>query len=274
MSFQECLPVLRSAISSVTVGSIIAVALMTTERLPKLRGPIKEAANVGEPVLLKGSRLVRSSIDFDAAFASIQAPHPGQIVEEVATAFTSALLPNEIGVRLSSPAETSEEQQPVFPENSQTQAQAQKLDAQVLADAADGHTAIYDISARAVFLPDGRKLEAHSGLGKFLDNPGSADRKNRGVTPPNVYVLALREHRFHKVQALRMIPLFEAQMHGRDGILAHSYLHGANGQSNGCVAFKTYPAFLDAFLSGKVNRLLVVANAAAERFPTQVAARR
>jgi hypothetical protein len=33
---------------------------------------------------------------------------------------------------------------------------------------------------------------------------------------------------------------------------------GPNGQSNGCVSFRNYPAFLNAFLKGKVNRLVVV----------------
>ena len=32
-------------------------------------------------------------------------------------------------------------------------------------------TAVYDISARVVYLPDGERLEAHSGLGDKLDDP-------------------------------------------------------------------------------------------------------
>ena len=32
-------------------------------------------------------------------------------------------------------------------------------------------TAVYDISAHMVYLPDGTKLEAHSGLGSDLDDP-------------------------------------------------------------------------------------------------------
>lgn len=47
-------------------------------------------------------------------------------------------------------------------------------------------------------------------------------------------------------------------MFGRDGILAHSYMLGPSGQSNGCVSFRNYPAFLHAFLKGEVNRLVVV----------------
>ena len=34
---------------------------------------------------------------------------------------------------------------------------------------------------------------------------------------------------------------------------------GPNGQSNGCVSFKDYGAFLRAFKAGKVTRMVVVA---------------
>ena len=51
-------------------------------------------------------------------------------------------------------------------------------------------------------------------------------------------------------------------MFGRKGILAHSYLLGANGQSNGCVSISDYPKFLNAFLNGDIDRLVVV-----ERLP-------
>ena len=47
-------------------------------------------------------------------------------------------------------------------------------------------------------------------------------------------------------------------MYGRDGILAHSYMLGAYGQSNGCVSFSNYPEFLNAYLRGEVTRLAVV----------------
>jgi Protein of unknown function (DUF2778) len=49
-------------------------------------------------------------------------------------------------------------------------------------------------------------------------------------------------------------------MFGRAGILAHPYMLGPNGDSNGCVSFKDYDAFLQAFQSGKVRRLAVVAS--------------
>jgi hypothetical protein len=122
----------------------------------------------------------------------------------------------------------------------------------------DGRTAIYDITAHVVYLPGGRRLEAHSGLGGLMDNPRHAHLRMRGPTPPNVYNLALRERIFHGVRAIRLNPVDDGRMHGRDGILAHSYMLGSNGQSNGCVAFRNYPEFLDAYLKGEVARLAVV----------------
>jgi hypothetical protein len=35
---------------------------------------------------------------------------------------------------------------------------------------ADAHTAVYDIEGHLVYLPNGEKLEAHSGMGKLLDD--------------------------------------------------------------------------------------------------------
>jgi Protein of unknown function (DUF2778) len=132
--------------------------------------------------------------------------------------------------------------------------------------AADSHTAIYDIAARTVYLPGGNKLEAHSGLGGYLDDSRYIRTKMQGPTPPNVYNLSLREQLFHGVRAIRLVPVDDGKMFGRDGILAHSFMLGPNGQSNGCVSFRDYPAFLNAFLKGDVNRLVVV-----EHLPTAVA---
>lgn len=122
----------------------------------------------------------------------------------------------------------------------------------------DSRTAIYDISAHAVYLPNGDKLEAHSGLGSHLDDPRQVSLKGRGPTPPNVYQLAMRERLFHGVRAIRLIPVGDGEMYGRDGILAHSYMLGPNGQSNGCMSVSNYPAFLNAFMKGEIDRLVVV----------------
>jgi hypothetical protein len=124
----------------------------------------------------------------------------------------------------------------------------------------DRTTAVYDISARMVYLPDGTRLEAHSGLGAYLDDPRHVDVRMRGATPPHVYELRSREELFHGVAALRLIPVGgDASIFGRAGLLAHSYMLGPNGDSNGCVSFKDYDAFLKAFQDGKITRLAVVA---------------
>ena len=122
----------------------------------------------------------------------------------------------------------------------------------------DSRTAIYDITARTVYMPDGRRLEAHSGLGDRMDDPRYVNVKREGPTPPNVYDLSLRENLFHGVRAIRLNPVGDGKMYGRDGMLAHSYLLGPSGESNGCVSFTDYPAFLNAFLRGEVTRLVVV----------------
>jgi hypothetical protein len=127
-----------------------------------------------------------------------------------------------------------------------------------LAGVDTSRTAIYDITARTVYLPNGRRLEAHSGLGDQMDDPRYVKERRTGPTPPNVYELKLRETLFHGVRAIRLVPTDDSKMHGRDGILAHSYLLGPSGQSNGCVSFSDYSAFLDAFLRGDVDRIVVV----------------
>jgi Protein of unknown function (DUF2778) len=123
----------------------------------------------------------------------------------------------------------------------------------------DHYTAVYDISARVVYLPDGTRLEAHSGLGQALDNPRFVAERAIGPTPPHVYELTLRESSFHGVQALRLNPVGEGGVYGRAGFLAHPFMLGPNGDSNGCVSFRDYDAFLRAYQNGQVKKLAVVA---------------
>lgn len=121
-------------------------------------------------------------------------------------------------------------------------------------------TAVYDISAKTVYLPDGTKLEAHSGLGSNLDDPRSSKVRMRGVTPPHIYTLKPREALFHGVPALRLTPIGgESAIYGRDGLLAHTFMLGPNGDSNGCVSFKDYYAFLDAYRNKGIRKLAVLA---------------
>ena len=122
----------------------------------------------------------------------------------------------------------------------------------------DQWTAVYDISAHTVYLPNGTTLEAHSGLGDRMDDPRHVHERMRGATPPDLYELTPREQLFHGVQALRLKPVGGGKAFGRAGLLAHTYMLGPNGNSNGCVVFKNYEAFLQAFQSGAVKRLVVV----------------
>jgi hypothetical protein len=123
----------------------------------------------------------------------------------------------------------------------------------------DRSTAVYDISAKMVYLPDGSTLEAHSGLGEKLDDPSSARVRMLGVTPPHIYELKPRETLFHGVPALRLTPVGgEDAIYGRTGLLAHTYMLGPNGDSNGCVSFRDYYAFLDAYKNKGIKKLAVV----------------
>src|SRR5215471_13218303 len=100
-------------------------------------------------------------------------------------------------------------------------------------------TAVYDIAAATVTLPSGQKMTAHSGMHQCRDNPKCAHIKFRGPTPPGEYRVALLSKPFYGDRALRLEPKDVAKMHGRDGMLAHSYL-GMGGNSMGCVSFENY----------------------------------
>ena len=108
----------------------------------------------------------------------------------------------------------------------------------------------------------GERLEAHSGLGDRKDDPRYVHERMKGATPPHVYELTMRERPFHGVRALRLNPVGgSAAIHGRAGLLAHTYLLGPGGDSNGCVSIRDYDRFLQAYLRGEVKRLVVVASA-------------
>ena len=125
--------------------------------------------------------------------------------------------------------------------------------------AAGKGVAVYNISAGTVTMPDGQVLEAHSGIGHMADNPKYINVKMNGPTPPDTYKLKMRERRFHGVEAIRMLPVDGKVKHGRDGFLTHSeLLRGRKNQSHGCVAFKDYNRFLNAFKKGKVTHIVVI----------------
>lgn len=132
---------------------------------------------------------------------------------------------------------------------------------------ADG-TAVYDITAGKVYMPDGTVLEAHSGLAKdgMMDKPQFVNQKAKGPTPPGVYTLSMREKPYYGVEAIRMTPVAGTQMYGRDGILAHSPLRvSSGGGSAGCIAFNDYAKFLAAFKAGQVTQVAVVPSMSAEQ---------
>ncbi len=122
----------------------------------------------------------------------------------------------------------------------------------------DSLTAVYDISAHAVYLPNGTVLEAHSGMGGLRDDPEHVSVRMQGATPPAVYSLKPREKDFHGVAALRMTPIDGSDISGRSGLLVHSFMLGPNGDSNGCISVKDYDRFLKAFNDGQFNRIAVV----------------
>lgn len=122
----------------------------------------------------------------------------------------------------------------------------------------DSRTAVYDIKAKALYLPSGVAIEAHSGMGALMDDPEHVDQRMVGATPPATYELKPREKLFHGVRALRMTPTDGTSALGRVGLLTHTYMLGPRGDSNGCVSIKDYDRFLKAYDNGEFNRLVVV----------------
>ncbi|MCP3408150.1 DUF2778 domain-containing protein [Bradyrhizobium sp. CCGB01] len=122
----------------------------------------------------------------------------------------------------------------------------------------DSRTAVYDIKAKALYLPSGVALEAHSGMGALMDDPDHVDQRMVGATPPATYDLKPREKLFHGIRALRLTPTDGTSALGRVGLLTHSYMLGPRGDSNGCVSIKDYDRFLKAWDNGEFNRLVVV----------------
>jgi hypothetical protein len=189
-------------------------------------------------------------------------PDQSEADDRIVTASIGPYVPRRVTLQIfSRPPEVAEAIAPL-PRARPKLASLTPLDGITLKPDGDGtdrrKTAIYDITAKTVYMPNGERLEAHSGLGEMMDDPRHKHVKMRGVTPPNTYKLSLRESLFHGVQAIRLTPVDEQAMFGRAGILAHSYLLGPNGQSNGCISFRDYQKFLDAYMRGEVDRIVVV----------------
>lgn len=130
--------------------------------------------------------------------------------------------------------------------------------------------AIYDVSNATVYMPDGTKLRAHSGIGKMRDNPRYEHVKMTGPTPAGIYRLKMRERRFHGVEAIRMTSIDGRDPKNRTGLLTHTNLLRGQKGSHGCVAFQNYEPFLNAFKRGHITMMVVVPELPSSR--TQLAA--
>jgi hypothetical protein len=253
----------------------VALAAAWTVNTPLGINPDRNAkALLGPPVIALVDREPSSAVAEDLAGSAVIAGDPAEAATfETKWAFTMGLAsprteaappvpeaPAEPVRAVASLQPAGEAGPPVAPapaEKRATPQQAHNKSTPLLPEP-DSRTAVYDIAAHTVYLPNGTRLEAHSGLGNKLDDPRYVNVRDRGPTPPNVYDLTLREQLFHDVRAIRLNPVNGDGMYGRDGILAHTYMLGPNGESNGCVSFKDYPAFLRAYLRGEVERLVVV----------------
>jgi hypothetical protein len=227
-------------------------------RVARLQIIDPDGADSADDVAATGS--IGRDLSFAERFASPFAVLPGQATaavvptKQIAQPARMARAPEPTGFTLASLDQSAPQSQP--PQH----ARSRKRNAEVPSGEPDidSRTAIYDIAAHVVYLPNGERLEAHSGIGNRRDNPRYVNVKNRGPTPPNVYDLSLRPGLFHGVRAIRLNPVGDGNMYGRDAILAHTYMLGRNGQSMGCVSFSNYPRFLQAFLKGEVTRMVVV----------------
>lgn len=122
----------------------------------------------------------------------------------------------------------------------------------------DTKVAVYDVSNATVYLPDGTRLRAHSGIGNMRDNPRYEHVTMKGPTPAGIYRLSMREQRFYGVEAIRMTSIDGRDPKNRTGLLTHTNLLRGQIGSHGCVAFQDYQPFLKAFKRGQIKTLVVV----------------
>jgi hypothetical protein len=268
------LKVSAGALAIVTAGCVVCVAALTgigwlvaispearTEFRPLVRAALLDPRQV-PPNREATFRFNMPMADPLGALARIIPDQAESADDRIVTASIAPYVPRRVTLQIfSRPPEMAEAIAPL-PRARPKLASLTPLDGITVKpdvdDALRRKTAIYDITARTVYMPNGDRLEAHSGLGEKMDDPRYKHVRMHGVTPPNTYTLSLREALFHGVQAIRMTPVDETAMFGRAGILAHSYLLGPNGQSNGCISFRDYQKFLDAYLRGEVDRVIVV----------------
>ena len=263
----------RLRVASLETGAVFESAAEDRDRQPELATSTRGRASFAEDLAIDWR-----AASFDERFAgAVDSPSSRQTTE-TAERVNHILLPSpDLGEHAAARRAVGQSARgltplPTPPPASISKKQLRIAEASAPEDSsspsnADDHTAIYDIVAQRVYLPNGQRLETHSGMGNYLDDPRYVSEKDRGSTPPNVYDLSLREEPFHGVRAIRLIPVGGGNMFGRDGLLAHSYMLGPTGQSNGCVSFSDYTTFLNAFLSGEINRLVVVEHLATTPSP-------
>ncbi|MBD7989512.1 DUF2778 domain-containing protein [Ochrobactrum sp. Sa2BUA5] len=211
------------------------------------------------PVAAPDTQMARAPIENDTgSFVPDEVPFPGQkpIIDKPAVA---------------KPEKQEKTQLAYAPPSGQTENIQRGLFGRLFGQAARNKTAIYDISAATVYLPSGEKLEAHSGMGHMRDNPRYVDQKMRGATPPSTYKLRMRESLFHGVEAVRLLPADGRNPYNRDGLLAHTYMLRRAGDSNGCVVFKDYKRFLNAFKRGEFDKMVVVTSMSSSSKPARIA---
>ncbi|HWT62674.1 MAG TPA: DUF2778 domain-containing protein [Ochrobactrum sp.] len=211
------------------------------------------------PMTAPDSQMARAPIENDTdSFLPDDVPFPGQkpVIDKPVIA---------------KPEKQEKTQLAYAPPSGQTENIQRGLFGRLFGQAARNKTAIYDISAATVYLPSGEKLEAHSGMGHMRDNPRYVDQKMRGATPPSTYKLRMRESLFHGVEAVRLLPADGRNPYNRDGLLAHTYMLRRAGDSNGCVVFKDYKRFLNAFKRGEFDKMIVVTSMSSSSKPARIA---
>ena len=121
----------------------------------------------------------------------------------------------------------------------------------------DRYTAVYDISARVVYLPDGTSSKPIRAWGTPSTIRATKRARSRPDAAPSLPVGAPR-----RLVPRRSGPAPQPDRGRRSlrpaGLLAHPFMLGPNGDSNGCVSFRDYEAFLKAYENGQINKLAVV----------------
>ncbi|MCK4205144.1 DUF2778 domain-containing protein [Brucella pituitosa] len=244
---------------AVIASTSIAAQTAAQDYSARLRDTLPSGDSVPVPMAAPDIQIARAPIENDTdSFLPDEVPFPGQkpIIDKPTIA---------------KPEKQEKTQLAYAPPSGQTENIQRGLFGRLFGQAARNKTAIYDISAATVYLPSGEKLEAHSGMGHMRDNPRYVDQKMRGATPPSTYKLRMRESLFHGVEAVRLLPADGRNPYNRDGLLAHTYMLRRAGDSNGCVVFKDYKRFLNAFKRGEFDKMIVVTSMSSSAKPARIA---